>query len=51
MNRIATDTNAVAYLANNFFTPELSAEICDGLRVPYRSNGHRWWLKKGPNAC
>jgi RNA polymerase sigma-70 factor (ECF subfamily) len=49
VNRIETDNDAVVYLANYFFTPELIAEICGELRVPCRSNGHRWWLEKG--AC
>jgi RNA polymerase sigma-70 factor (ECF subfamily) len=44
INRIDTDADGIAHLANYFFTPELIAEICADLRAPCRSNGHRWWL-------
>ena len=49
VNRVVSDGDGIAHLANYFFTPELIAEICGELEVPCRSNGHRWWLER--NGC
>lgn len=34
----------VARVANYFFSPDFLAEVCGELGLPYRVNGHRWWL-------
>ncbi len=28
-----------------FFTPDVIAEICAELGLPYRTNGYRYWTK------
>jgi len=33
----------VARLRNYFFTPDVIAEVCAELGVPYRVNGYRYW--------
>ncbi|TSC23650.1 RNA polymerase sigma factor [Corallococcus sp. Z5C101001] len=35
----------VAHLANYFFSPDLLAEVCAELGVPFRANGHRFWIE------
>jgi RNA polymerase sigma-70 factor (ECF subfamily) len=44
VNRVETDDGRVALLRNYFFTSELIAEVCAELGVPFRINGHRYWL-------
>jgi RNA polymerase sigma-70 factor (ECF subfamily) len=44
VNRLETSDGRVALLRNYFFTSELIAEICTELDVPFRINGHRYWL-------
>jgi RNA polymerase sigma-70 factor (ECF subfamily) len=44
ITRLRTDGDRVAHLANYFFTPDFIAEVCGELGVPFRVNGHRWWL-------
>lgn len=38
----------IAHVANYFFTPDFLAEVCGELGLPYRVNGHRWWLTGCP---
>ena len=45
------DDDGVARLRNYFYNAELIAEVCSELGVPSRSNGRRWWLPTGDNAC
>lgn len=40
-------SDRVARLQNYFFNPDLVAEVCGELGVPWRSNGYRWFLPKG----
>jgi RNA polymerase sigma-70 factor (ECF subfamily) len=42
LTRIEPDGDRVARLSNYFFTPDLVAEVCGELGVPFRVNGHRW---------
>jgi RNA polymerase sigma-70 factor (ECF subfamily) len=40
---IDVEGDRVARLRNYFFTPDVIAEICVELGVPYRVNGYRYW--------
>jgi RNA polymerase sigma-70 factor (ECF subfamily) len=42
LTRIDADGDCVARLQNYFFTPDLVAEVCGELGLPFRSNGYRW---------
>jgi len=44
LTTLETDEGHVTHLRNFFFNPDLLAEVCKELDVPYRINGHRWWL-------
>ena len=46
LTRVETDGDGVARLRNYFFNPDLIAEVCGELGVPFRSNGHRWSLPR-----
>ena len=41
---VDTEGDRIARLRNYFFTPEVIAEVCEELGVPYRVNGYRFWL-------
>jgi RNA polymerase sigma-70 factor (ECF subfamily) len=41
---VEPDGDRVARVRNYFFTPDLVAEVCAELGVPFRANGYRWWL-------
>lgn len=43
VTRLALDGDRISLLRNYFYNPELIADVCGELDVPYRSNGHRWW--------
>ena len=43
-DRFETDADRVSRLQNYFFNPDFLAEVCGELGVPFRINGHRWWL-------
>jgi RNA polymerase sigma-70 factor (ECF subfamily) len=38
-----TDGDRIAGLRNYFFTPEVIAEVCAELGVPFSANGYRYW--------
>jgi RNA polymerase sigma-70 factor (ECF subfamily) len=44
INRFDADGEQISRLRNYFFTPDLIAEVCHELCVPYRVNGYRYWL-------
>jgi RNA polymerase sigma-70 factor (ECF subfamily) len=44
INRIEVDGDHAARLRNYFYSPELIAEVCGELNVPYRINGYRHCL-------
>jgi len=46
LTRIEADGEHVAHLHNYFFDPDLIAEVCAELGVPFRANGYRWFLPK-----
>ncbi len=41
--QVATDGDHIALVRNYFFTPDVIAEICSELGVPFRVNGYRYW--------
>lgn len=43
LTRIEAEGDAVAHLANYFYNPDLLAEVCAELGVPWRANGYSWW--------
>ncbi|HEV7764129.1 MAG TPA: RNA polymerase sigma factor [Thermoanaerobaculia bacterium] len=45
--RVETDGDALAGVHNYFFNPDVIAEVCGELDVPYRVNGYRYWLEEG----
>jgi RNA polymerase sigma-70 factor (ECF subfamily) len=40
---VATAGDRIANLRNYFFTPEVIAEICTELGVPFSANGYKYW--------
>jgi RNA polymerase sigma-70 factor (ECF subfamily) len=44
ITRVVPEDDRVAHLQNYFFNPDFVAEVCGELRVPWRSNGYRWFL-------
>ena len=42
ITRLETEGGYVSRLRNYFFTPDLLAEVCRELGVPYRTNGYRY---------
>jgi RNA polymerase sigma-70 factor (ECF subfamily) len=40
---VETDGDRIAHIRNYFFTPDVIAEICRELDVPFRVNGYRYW--------
>jgi RNA polymerase sigma-70 factor (ECF subfamily) len=43
ITRTEADGAKLARVRNYFFTPDVLAEICTELQVPFRSNGYRYW--------
>jgi RNA polymerase sigma-70 factor (ECF subfamily) len=43
ITRLESDGASVARLRNYFYTPDVLAEICAELGVPFRANGYRPW--------
>jgi RNA polymerase sigma-70 factor (ECF subfamily) len=41
--RVETADGHLTRVRQHFFTPDVLAEVCDELGVPYRSNGYRYW--------
>jgi RNA polymerase sigma-70 factor (ECF subfamily) len=44
ITRVVAEDDRVARLQNYFFNPDFIAEVCGELGLPWRSNGHRWFL-------
>jgi len=40
---VQTDDQRIARIRNYFFTPDVIAEVCRELAVPFRINGYRYW--------
>jgi RNA polymerase sigma-70 factor, ECF subfamily len=45
LTRLTTDGDRVARLRNYFYTPDVIAEVCRELGVPFRVNGTRYWKR------
>ncbi len=43
VGRAETEGDRISRWRNYFFTPDVVAEICGELGVPFRSNGYRYW--------
>ena len=43
MTRIEADEGKLSRVRNYFYTPDVLAEICAELKLPFRSNGYRYW--------
>lgn len=41
--RMDLEGDAISHVSNYFFTPDVIAEVCTELGVPYRVNGYRYW--------
>jgi RNA polymerase sigma-70 factor (ECF subfamily) len=44
---VETEGDGIALVRNYFFTPDVIAEICTELGVPYQVNGYRYWHTGG----
>lgn len=42
--RAETEGDRLAHLDNYFFSPDVTAEVCRELAVPFRTNGYRFWV-------
>lgn len=43
LTRLETSGDRVSRVRNYFYTPDVLAEVCGELGVPFRSNGYRYW--------
>lgn len=50
VTRIEPDGDRVSRLHNYFFNPDFIGEVCRERRVPWRSNGYRWFLPRLASA-
>jgi RNA polymerase sigma-70 factor, ECF subfamily len=41
--RLTGDGDRLAQMRNYFFTPDVIADVCGELDVPFRTNGYRYW--------
>jgi RNA polymerase sigma-70 factor, ECF subfamily len=41
--RVVSDGDQLAQMRHYFFTPDVIAEVCSELEVPFRTNGYRYW--------
>jgi RNA polymerase sigma-70 factor (ECF subfamily) len=51
ITRLAPDGDRVSRLQNYFFNPDVLAEVCRELNVPWRSNGYRWSASCGDSSA
>ncbi|MGV3623055.1 MAG: sigma-70 family RNA polymerase sigma factor [Archangium sp.] len=42
--RVETEAGRLSEVTNFFFSPELLADVCGELGVPFRVNGYRYWV-------
>lgn len=45
IDRVEVDGEHITRLRNYFFTPDVLADVCGELGVPFRSNGYAFWLE------
>jgi len=50
ITRVEAGGNRLARVRNYFYTPDVLAEICAELQLPFRSNGYRYWKPAGEEA-
>jgi RNA polymerase sigma-70 factor (ECF subfamily) len=50
LTRVEADGDRLTRVRNYFYTPDVLAEICAELQVPFRSNGYRYWNPSGEEA-
>jgi RNA polymerase sigma-70 factor (ECF subfamily) len=43
ISRVEADGDRLTRVRNYFYTPDVLAELCAELQVPFRSNGYRYW--------
>jgi RNA polymerase sigma-70 factor (ECF subfamily) len=43
LTRVETSGDRLSRVRNHFYTPDVIAEVCGELGLPYRINGHRYW--------
>ena len=43
ISRVELDRDRIRCVTNYFFAPEVIAEVCRELEVPFRTNGYRYW--------
>ena|SRR5438093_78224 len=43
ITRVEADGDRLTRVRNYFYTPDVLAEICAELQMPFRSNGYRYW--------
>ena len=43
--RVVAENDRIRSLRNYFYAPDVIAEVCGELNVPYRINGYRYWLR------
>ena len=43
ISRVEADGDRLTRVRNYFYTPDVLAEICAELEIPFRSNGYRYW--------
>jgi RNA polymerase sigma-70 factor, ECF subfamily len=41
---VDAEGDAITHIRNYFFSPDVIAEVCEELGVPYRLNGYRYWV-------
>jgi RNA polymerase sigma-70 factor (ECF subfamily) len=45
--RLETDGERLSHVRNYFYTPDVIADVCQELGVPFRTNGYRYWPQTG----
>jgi RNA polymerase sigma-70 factor (ECF subfamily) len=41
--QVETEDDRIVHIRNYFFTPDVIAEVCSELALPFRTNGYRYW--------
>ena len=49
LTRLETSSEGISRVRNYFYTPELLADVCTALGLPYRTNGYRYWDASEPS--
>jgi len=46
--RLVAEGDRVASIKFHFFSPDVVADVCGELGLPWRSNGYRYWPEETP---